>query len=436
MAAPDRRPVDPVIAVAVGATFVLRVVAVIGLHPYRYVDSIDYDTLDFTGGARRPWATPLLYAIAGEDPHRVVAQALVGAVAWTVLALELAAAIRHRGVRRAAVLGVLALGLSTSITNWDTAMLSESLAVSATALLAAGLLHVARVPSVGSSILACGAALVWVFTRQNHLVLLGLGILAVAVVTTVARWWSGSWSRVLLVLAGGLVVVALVAGLSYGRNTEIRDFNLAMVIGQRVITDPERLDWFRDEGMPLPAAADPGVAIFPEPLLADDDFADWIADEGFRTYTRFLLTHPWYSLTEPLEDFVADRPSYADPPRIDETMLSTAEAYGSARQVIPEPLDDLLFDPGGTGAVLVAIIAVLAATAYQWRGSGWDQRWLVPLLLVVLQWPALTVVWHASTAELGRLALISAVALRIGLLAQAAFLLDDWLARSRVPDRQ
>ena len=433
MADVDRRPVDPVVAVAVAIFAVLRVLAVIGLHPYRYVDSIDYDTLDFTGRARRPWATPLLYWLAGEDSHRVVAQALVGAACWGVLAVELAAGLTHQGVRRAAVLVVLALGLATSVTNWDTAMLSESLAVSATALLAAAFLHVSRVRTMRSVALAAAATLLWGFTRQNHLVLLGLTVVAVLVIVVARRWSSGAWSRVLVALAAGTVAVGLLAVVSYGRNTEIRRFNLAMVIGQRIITDPERLGWFRDHGMPLPPAADPGVAIFPEPLLADDDFADWIDEDGSRTYARFLLTHPWYALTEPLEDFVADRPSYADPPRVDETMLSTAEAYGSARQMIPEPVDDLVFDPGGTGTILVAIIAVAAATAYRWRTDGWDDRWLVPLLMVGLQWPALTAVWHASTAELGRLALVSAVALRIGLIAQAAYLLDTWLKRPETP---
>ena len=55
-----------------------------------------------------------------------------------------------------------------------------------------------------------------------------------------------------------MVLVAVLAGASYGQNTEIREFNLAMVIGQRVVTDPERLAWFEGAGMPLPDAVVPG----------------------------------------------------------------------------------------------------------------------------------------------------------------------------------
>jgi hypothetical protein len=431
MPPPPARRVDAFTATAIAVTFFLRIGAVVGLHPYRYVDSIDYDKLDFSGRGRRPWATPLLYWLAGDDANRVVLQATIGALCWTVLALEIAASLEHRWVRRTALVLVLALGTSTSITNWDTAMLSESLALSSTALLAAGLLHAVRRPSTRSAVAAALAALLWVFTRQNHVVLLGLLIGAVAAVLVVRRWRTGRWARPLGVLAAGLLVVAVLAAASYSRNTEIRRFNLAMVIGQRVVTDAERLDWFRDHGMPLPGAATPGEAVFPEPLLADEAFARWIDEDGSRTYARFLLSHPWYAVLEPLEDFVADRPSYADPPRVDETMLSTAEGYGSARQVIPEPLEEVVFEPGATGTVLVAIVVVLAATAHRWRTRGFDRRWLVPLLLVVLQWPALTVVWHASTAELGRLALVSAVALRIGLIAQGALLVDSWAGERR-----
>jgi hypothetical protein len=201
-----------------------------------------------------------------------------------------------------------------------------------------------------------------------------------------------------------------------------------MVIGQRVITDSENLTWFLDHDMPLPDVVVPGQAIFPEPLLADPEFAEWVADEGTSTYVQYLLTHPWATLTEPLEDFVSDRPSYGDAPIPDETMLSTAEAYGSARQVVPEPIEDILFDPGATGTLLIGFLAVLLLTWLRWQRAGWDRRWLVPLLAIFLQWPALTIVWHASTAELGRLALISAVILRLGLIVQAALLVDGSLA--------
>jgi hypothetical protein len=427
-----RRPADPVVAWTIVIAAVLRVLSVVGLRSYRYVDSIDYETLDFTGGSRRPWVTPLLYWLVGDDPARIFAHAVLGALCWSLLAAEVALHVEHRWTRRAAVGAVALLGASTAITNWDTTILSESLAISATALAAAAYLRFGRVRTLSAALGAVGATLLWVFTRQNHLVLLGLVVGAVLVVVAVARWRTHRWDRPLLVLGGGLVLVAVLAGASYGQNTEIREFNLAMVIGQRVITDPERLAWFEDAGMPLPDAAVPGQLIFPEPLLEDAEFRAWVKEEGSGTYARFLLTHPWFALTEPLDDFVADQESWLDEPRGDDVMLATPDPYGSTRQLVPEQLERLVFDPGNSGTIVVALAAVLAATIHRWRRSGWDRRWLVPLAMIGLQWPALTVVWHASTAELGRLALVSALLLRIGMIVQAALVADGWFGDRHV----
>lgn len=418
---------DPWLVAGCLCSVALRLLAVVGIHSYRYVDSIDYDTLDFTGRARRPWVTPLLYSLTDDDALRIVLQAAVGAACWAVLALQVAALVREQRVARVAGLAVLALSLTTSITNWDTAMLSESMALSMTALFLAALLHLARTRTRRGVAFVVPAAVLWVFTRQNHLVLLGLIVTAALAVFVVDRWRSGRFDAVIALTTAGLLAVVALAGLSYSRNTEIVRFNLAMVIGQRVLTDGDALDWFLDHDMPLPEVVTPGQPLFPEPLLADAEFADWVAERGTGTYLRYLLTHPWTTLTEPLEDFVSARPSYADPPFPDETMLATAEAYGAARHVVPEPLESLLFDPGATGTVLVALLAVTLGTWVRRQRAGWDPRWLVPLLAVALQWPALTIVWHASTAELGRLALVSAVTLRIGLLVQGALLVDSWL---------
>jgi hypothetical protein len=178
--------------------------------------------------------------------------------------------------------------------------------------------------------------------------------------------------------------------------------------------------------MPVPSVAATGQAVMPEPLLADAAFSDWVADRGPVTYAEYLALHPWSTLTAPLEDLVADRPAFAEERHVDQTMLSPGESYGSSRPVIPEPLETLLFGPGGTGAVLTAVVAVVALSGLRRRTSGWESRWLVPLTAIGLPLPALVLIWHTSTAELGRLALVSAVILRIGLLVQLAFLADGW----------
>lgn len=409
----------------------LRLAAVVGQRAFIYFDSIDYETLDFSGGSRRPWVTPLLYSITDDASWRILLQALLGIVCWSVLAVQAGALAKDGRVQAGLVAAVLGLSLTTTVTNWDTAMLSESLALSLTALLLGSLLHLARVRSRAAVGFVLGAWLLWIFCRQSHLVLAGLGIVAVLVVLGVGWVRQRRVDRLLAALGGGLLVLTSLAALSYGQNTEIVQFNLAQVLGNRVFTDPSKLAWFVDHGMPQPDGTAPGAAVGVEQLLADRAFERWIETDARATYARYLLADPWNTVTAPLDSLMSSPAPFGDPERQDEALLGGPEPYGVSREVIPGAIEDLLFDPGRAGAVVFALVVVLALTGRRWSSRGPDGRWSVPLILLVLQWPALTAVWHASTAELGRLALPSVVVIRVALLVQIALLVDAWLADRR-----
>ncbi|HEX2576370.1 MAG TPA: hypothetical protein VHK88_08480, partial [Aquihabitans sp.] len=409
---------------------VARVLAVIGLHPYLYVDSAEYGTLDLTGRGRRPWATPALYwAIPGDRRWELVGQAVVGGLCWSVLALAVAAWFRDRRVGLVAAGAVVALALTTSLTNWDTAILSESLALSLTALLVAAWLNLLRRPSWATVALVALATFPWLFVRQS-LLPTAWAVAAATVVAAIASWRLGTGERAaqrqgraigarhLGALAAALVLLTGLATASYARNQEVVRTNLTVIVANRVATDGDRLDWFRDHGMPVPPSGDLG----PGALAVDPAFARWVAGEGRGTYTRFLVTHPWYALTEPLDDLVGVRRSYGDEPEPTAAMLSPADAYGSARPVVPEPLEEVLFDPGATGTVTTVLVLTLVWSVVRRRRR--DARWALPLGLVALSVGSMLVGWHGATPELGRLAIVAAVALRIGLLLQIGLLVD------------
>jgi hypothetical protein len=405
--------------------FSARIVAVAGLRAYVYVDSGEYATLDFSGRWRRPWATPLLYAAVGREPrYEVWAQAIIGAICWTLLGLAIAAWFRDRSVRIAVVAAVCLLGLTTSVTNWDTAVLSESLALSLTVLLLAGWLALARRPSTGAAVLLALATVPWLFVRQSLLPAAAMVIVAAALAAVVTWRRGGRW-RPLAGLAVVLVVLTGVAAASYSRNQEIVTTNLTVIVANRIAPDPDRLAWFVGEGMPVPV----GANWDPNAMEKDPEFGPWVRSEGRRTYARFLLTHPWYTLTAPLPEMVTVRKSYGDPvePRV--TMLSPADGYGTARPVIPEPVERYLFEPGATGTILAVLVGVLGWAALRWRWA--DRRWAVPLATIAISLASLVVGWHGATPELPRLAIVSAVALRIGLIVLAGFLAEAELAQRR-----
>lgn len=423
---------DPWVRPVLVVTAVLHLAAVVGQHPFVYTDSIDYETLDLTGRSRRPWVTPLLYWATDDRALRIVLQAVIGILCWQALALSASALATRRATRWAIALPVLGLSLTTTVTNWDTAMLSESLALSLTALVLAALLRVWAVRTLRSVVLALAAWVLWTFTRQNHLIIGWLVVVALAAVLLVAWRRQRRVARPLLVLLGGMVVVGALGIASYSRNTEVVHYNLAQVVGNRVFTDPGRAEWFTDHGMPVPDDHPLGIAVAPLDLLDDRLFERWVETDGVSTYARYLVEHPWYALTAPFDDYVSDRPPFGELGRPDDVMLASPDSYGVGRQVLPALVEELLFEPGQAGLVVFALAATLVLTVVAWRRRGPERRWLVPLVALAVQWPALTVVWHASTAELGRLALPSALVIRVALVVQLALLLDAWLAERAV----
>ncbi len=424
----DRRPLTQLVREwawapwAVGVMIGLRVIAVIGLRPYIYVDSGEYDRVDFSGRWRRPWATPWLYSLVPGDEHRiVVAQALIGALCWSVLALSAAAWCRTGRVRIGLVVAILALGATTSVTNWDAAKLSESLALSLTVLLVAVWLNFVRRPVAATACWVALATFPWLFVRQSLMPTAWIMAMATVVAAVVATRRGGPW-RILGGLAIALVVLASLASYSYSRNQEVVRENLTAIVADRIAPDPGRLAWFEARGMPTPASGDLGF----EALKADAAFSAWVSGDGRTTYARFLASHPWYSLTEPLDDLVGQRHSYADQPSPQSTMLSPAEAYASSRPVIPELLEQALFQPGATGTMIsgIGLVVGWSIARRSWR----ELRWLIPLAVVGISLASLVVAWHGAVPELGRLAIVGAVGLRIGLLLQGAALVDGEVA--------
>jgi hypothetical protein len=219
-------------------------------------------------------------------------------------------------------------------------------------------------------------------------------------------------------VAVGLVLLAGAASFSYSRNQEVVQENLTVIVANRIAPNPERLSWFRGHGMPTPASGDLGYTA----LKADRAFTHWVGHEGRGVYVRYLVTHPWYSLTEPLDDLVGVRPSYGDEPAPQLTMLSPGDAYGASRPVEPELLEQVLFQPGGTGAILAGLLGVAGWTVFRLRRR--HRGWAVPLALLAVSLASLVAGWHGATPELARLAIVGAAGIRIGLIVQLAFLLE------------
>src|SRR5581483_2089756 len=162
----------------------------------------------------RPFSVPLLYRILpNSDSARTAGQLAVSVVCWLVLAAVVALCLRRSSF--AAFCLVLLFSLSVWITQWDSVVLSESMAISLCALMLAAWLALIRAPNGWTIAAVLVTAFLWTFTRDTDAFVVLLSVPFVVV-------WAlrGARRRSAILLALGLVAIStgglVSAGVSSG----------------------------------------------------------------------------------------------------------------------------------------------------------------------------------------------------------------------------
>lgn len=416
-------------------------------------DLVWADSKDFVASAEAPWASLALWAgprtvavpavlkVVGQGSY-VAVQAALAVLCWATLAAVVGGAAGGRRARWLAAGAVVAFSLTEPIVMWERSVLSESLAVSLTALVAAAVVQLCRGVTGWRVAALLAATAAWLTTRDTQTVVAAVGGAAVALGLAVdGVWWrrqrrrsappgeagapvragEGGGAerpgrgarRALTALALGALVLALASAWAadHGHRQAYPMRNLFEV---RVLPYPDRVRWFAAHGMPDASAfLGPGArAPFREPdqapvvFVPDDDprlgrWLAWVGGDGARqAYLRFVATHPLYLVVEPLRapertfnNAHGDRGFYAP---VD---LRTVPVLGSF--VLPTWL-----------VLLVAVIAV-----------GWSvgvRRWS-PLLAAgivvgVLAVPHGLAAWHSDGMETARHLVVPALQLHLGVL--------------------
>jgi hypothetical protein len=396
--------------------FALRALA-LRTTPLVYFDSGDYRHLQLWGG-RRPFTVPLLFWLAPSDTWKIVEQAAVSMFAWIAIALVLAAGLEDRRVRLGCVTTFLALGLTTQITNWDTAILSDSITISLTVLLVAAWIAVYRSPSRWSVAAVLMVTTLWTFARELHVYVTAVVALIVVAIVVVRRT-RAPWR----ILAIGLAIIAVLGVAERRASGQTSKENLAGVIGARVLPEHEVRRWFVDAGMPAMPQLAEGRTHPDKELLAIPEFNRW-ASSGWMVYARYLLTHPSFAIDGPYRELLEQREAFSDTTPAKEVLLSPKDAYGRSRPVLPSALEDLLFDPGHTGALLMLGAIALSGAVVVSARTGSDPRHDIPMVVVGAALLYVVLSWHGSVFEPGRHAMPAAVAVRVGLFALLAALID------------
>jgi hypothetical protein len=413
----------------------LHTFVVVGLVTPQYPDSETYMHLSVTGHDLRLPTVPLLYKILPTDGLRVAGQTLLAAVAWWILADSAARMIGERRVRIGLRVVLLALGLSTPITNWNTTILSEATAISLTVLLMGVWLryvHDKRWETAGT---ALAVTLIWTFTRQPN-VLFGLMITVCALAAVAV---SRDARRVRVALAVALALITLAGFVEVHNNQTLSKNVLLYMIKGRIRLHPDWAAWFARHGMPDPRfdPAQPARAIPLNPA-----FRHWLDTRGVRTYITFAATHPGYSILAPLPYLSGEESSLYGPrsepyslgPNPKPSILSPSVNYGRRRNVLPSPVDEFLFDQGRIGSLLLLAVVAGVLVWTEWKRRRWDRRLTLPLLITLSAVPQAYIVWLSggeATHELDRLSMVTAVSVRVGLWVILALALERFVLARR-----
>ncbi len=418
----------------------LQELIVLGLMTPRYPDSETYMHFNLTGHDRRLPTVPLLYKIFPTDSSRVAAQVVLAAVAWWVLALFASRLIADRRARIGLRVVLLLLGLLGPIASWNSIILSESAAISLTALMIGLWLNFGSRPGWRALAAALAATLAWTLARQPD-VLFGLGI-------TLAGLGAAVFGRQRLALrvslAVGLVAISAIGLLEIRNNQTLSKNSVGAIVQIRVLPNRDWTRWFVAHGMPYsPKVASLAGQPFHYLPQTDPAFYEWLYSHGQSAYLRFVLSHPRYTLVGPLPYFSGEEASLHHPdesafgplqPNPTPSMISPTVAYGRHRDVVPQIVQTALFNEGQFGDVLALAFVGILLTVLAMRRGGWDARLFVPIVTAALAVPEGYVLWLSggeATGELDRLSMVTAVSVRIGLWVLLAVSADRLLVARR-----
>ena len=383
----------------------LRFWALAGRSPVRWPDSNSYFYVDFFGHAAggRLWTVPVLYTTLPSDAARVAAQGLIGILCWSALAFAVARSLAHPVVARIGAIAILLLGLCIQVTEWDQTLLSESLAVSLGALLAAALLRT-RLRRTWPVICATLVVLVlWMFARQVQvLVFLPVGVVTIG--------WMLLRARRYIAVAVALALIGVWGGYAAAQDKGNLEFGAHDILIFRILQTADGPAFIARSGMPDVPQLEKEASTYASAgtylggaskVYKDPRWQQWIDRHWSRLYLKWLIHHPVADIREPL--------SYAN------QLLSGFPNYASIRPVLPSTVQDLLWErasgdiPLWFGVTAVAWIASLRKR----RPHSLDALAAGGIVISMFWYLA---AWLLEPSELARLVIPAATMLRISLL--------------------
>jgi hypothetical protein len=266
----------------------------------------------------RPPLAPILWKLTGTAESYVLTQTIIGVITWTVLALTVAHLVRRGWPALLAGVVVLAFASCWPVLEWDWSVLSESISLSAVALITASAIWLARRVTTPRALMLVLACTLYEGARDQAIWIVGIsGIGACACVSLAAAVHPPSASsrrthRGILII--GIVLITIAGAAEAGAAHAHRNVvNVEDVFDVRVFPYPARVAWFADHGMPQATGLDRlahlttagrGQAKVVAPDLAAaiwKPLRRWFSTSSQAVFVEYLASDPLYALTAPFQ---------------------------------------------------------------------------------------------------------------------------------------
>ena len=362
--------------------------------------------------------TKTVSVVPRTEPVLPAAQTALSLLAFTLLALACARTARTRAGRRLLFALPLAASLAPLIAKWNQVVLSESLSMSLFAVFVAAWYLYFRRPSWWALAAIAASAACWAAVRDTNTYTIAMFVPIAALAGVIGA--RGKAAALCIAL-----VAVFAVGYTVESSTDRRLLSFYNIVGLRILPQSDRVDFFASSGMPKsPAlaersgkwASDDDYAFFKDERL--EPFRQWSATHGVTTYMRFLLAHPFYSLSAPAAGI--------------ETLLFSLGWAVDMNWMWPhKPLTPWLKGALQWMILLGYGLAILSAIAL-WRGRRiHDAPWLlVPLGMALLSAPQFWLAWHGDTGGILRHSLTAVVSFLLGSLLLMAAMVDGFLAEA------
>ena len=244
----------------------------------------------------------------------VVGQMWLAILSWSTLAVVMARRVKNPFLKILVVALILGFAYSPNLADWDSILLSESIALSLFALMVAATLELAprlleerklvKLATVGTIIVWALTMVFWVFSRDTNSYILLVMLAPIAGLLLFPRTRQVFNFRLMLFIA------LFLSGLFTFQNRTLAAsdrwvnpfFNNMLY---NVFPYPERVAYFEQQGMLITEE----VLAFRDGPPNQDGFweipylMDWVYAEGYSTYSRFLITHPTYTVQKVFGNF-------------------------------------------------------------------------------------------------------------------------------------